>query len=103
MLQGSWFNSASVLDPSISPNAKATSARPLRFVRLVRLLFLACMGADLFALWRCSLLIGVLSLGASMFIASRSIRLTTPCGNAVSVSFIHTMAFLTLSQSILPM
>nr|XP_031861447.1 uncharacterized protein CI109_003051 [Kwoniella shandongensis]KAA5528519.1 hypothetical protein CI109_003051 [Kwoniella shandongensis] len=34
MLQGSWFNSANVIVPGISPSAKPNSSKPLRFLRL---------------------------------------------------------------------
>lgn len=35
MLQGSWFNSAIVIVPGISPSVKPNQAKPLRFLRLV--------------------------------------------------------------------
>ncbi|KAL7421273.1 hypothetical protein Q5752_004158 [Cryptotrichosporon argae] len=34
MIQGSWFNSANILLPGVHTSVRATSAKPLRFVRL---------------------------------------------------------------------
>lgn len=40
MLQGAWFNAATVLVGGVVPSVKPNVARPLRFIRLVSLLSL---------------------------------------------------------------